>query len=427
MTDFITNSTSHATAQNYFHEGKIYSYRIAAGEIECQVDNGDYIMIPRPSRQSIKKIAADNNRLFVLTNDNKLYWRCMLKDAASWVIFLYTVIEFSGDGMWDNILFLLIGDNFTIDGERYPDFKAYARAYRTKAVLSHDKRWNLLNKEGIVSDDIVDIAVGNWNQSVVTYYVLSKSGEVFYTDEEPVIRTWHKIEGDNKPDDLDENSRICASHSVVAATAGNKIHWIRMDAHNPIALPLGFLSFNFTEVWYTLDGHQRANHPGWHTAVAPTLSIDEFIIDVGCGECWPLLEPNQLLTPLHEIVEACGEMVDAFRNTNTECGFLGGMEPNLPRYSYPFCCIIKSGENYKHILLPESSKQEIEAAEWEDVEINACQGFVGNSNTMELHRPLCSRVKSMNRAHMRLYATLEDALAHGYDGCYYCLRAHSKR
>ncbi|MEW6714217.1 MAG: hypothetical protein AB1306_03865 [Nitrospirota bacterium] len=438
MTEFITNSYTHAVTQNHFHGGQKYSYCIDGEQILCKVGLNDWMPIVQYGDKKIKgsqvkRIAADNNRLFVLTSDNELYWRCMEIDTASWVIFLLDLL------MIDGVLLILFGlglaeliislltNCFNINGQWYPELTSYAAAYRQLSIESHDRRWNLLNKPGLPSDDIVDIAVGNWMSSVVTYYVLMKSsGKIFYTDEEPQVQKWYEVKGDKAPT-FDENSRICASHSVVAATKGSNIHWIRIDAHNPEALNLGPLSFNFTEVWYDGDagrGLKRENHPGWHTIQAPTSDIDEFFIDVGCGNPWPLLEANEWLEPFRDFVADGGELFE-HREGHQECGFLTGMDASVSRYDYPFCCVIKqkTDEKYKHILVPrpKAGMVEIEPSVWEDVEINPCLGFVGNVEEKELHMPTCSRVLKMSRSHRKLYATIGDALADGYDGCYYCL------
>ncbi len=217
-------------------------------------------------------MAADNNRLFVQTTDNKLYWRCLKKDSANWVIFLYDVLKLPGLGLADDLVWPLIPDQFRIiEGEEYSDLDSWADAYRSWVINSHDGRWNELER-GINGDDIVDIAVGNWNNTVVTYYALMRSGRIMYLDEEPIMRNWMEVPGENRPS-LNETSRICASHSVIAATKGREIHWIRFDAHQPDFFPFGPLSINWTEVWYDIPAsfYERANHPGWHSVEAQTV------------------------------------------------------------------------------------------------------------------------------------------------------------
>jgi hypothetical protein len=346
------------------------------------------------------------------------------------VIFILTVLEIAGHASGaDELVFLLFGDNFTLDGERYPSLSSFASAYRTWTLASHDTRWNRLDR-GIAGTDIVNIAVGNWNNVVVTYYALMKSGELLYLDEEPIMKEWAKVKGDNIPT-LDGNSKICASHSVVAAAKGSEIHWIRIDAHNPDHWPFGPFNFNWTEVWYDLPFHKRENHPGWHSIRTPGSGIDEFFIDVGCGAPWPIPDPhpNPVALTFHALVKEFSEAIDEYRETHSEVGFLGNIDPNVPRYNYPFCCVIKQRTNgrYKHILIPKSAEEEIRSSTWEEVEINPCLGFVGNVNTKELHGPLCSRGRGMNEEHRRMYDSIEDALEDGYDGCYYCLPEHNTK
>lgn len=434
MSEIITNSYTHAVAQNHFDNGKKYYYRIVDGQIQYKIDQSDWYLMNGPSQGGhIKRIAADNNRLFVMTSDNKLYWRCMVEDWASWVVFVLVALEIAAQngGVIDDILWLFVGGDYTIEGESYLDFASYFHAYRMRTITSHDRRWNLLDR-GIASDEVIDIAVGNWNNSVATYYVLLNSGKILYIDEEPIIKEWFEVKGDNKPT-LDENSRICASHSVVAVTAGRKIHWIRIDAHNPDTCPF-FAEINYTEVWHDIPNHKKVNHPGWHSIESPASQIDEFFIDVGCGAPWPIPgtdKSNPLTSLFYNIVKAFSEEIDEYRETHTECGIFGYIDPNDSRYNYPLCCVIKNGHDgtYKHALVPRPRSKAglVSPPIWEDVEINPCLSFVGNVNTKEVHTLLCSRGNTMLRSHRRLYGTLEEAFADGYDGCFYCLRQYSER
>ena len=101
----------------------------------------------------------------------------------------------------------------------------------------------------------IDIAVGNWNQTVVTYYALVKTdkGDVglYFIDEEPVMKRWNRIPW---PADatLDESSRIAASHSVVAVAAksngSGRLYWTRMDAHHPTVVDVW--PINWSEHWF---------------------------------------------------------------------------------------------------------------------------------------------------------------------------------
>lgn len=432
MNEIISDSYFQAVAQNHFYYGNKYYYQIVEGKIQYKTSSSDWQSIANPRAGiEVKRIAADNNRLFVLTSDNKLYWRCMVEDAASWVIFMFILCEVAGQGVLDNLVWLLIGDDFTIDGVRYPDFASYAKAYRELTLISHDTRWNLLDK-GVPGDDIVDIAVGNWNNSVVTYYVLLKSGKIHYTDEEPIISGWFEVKGKNRPI-LDENSMICASHSVIAATKGNKIHWIRIDAHNPDTSPF-FSDINFSEVWFDLPGYKQANHPGWHSIDSPASEIAEFFIDVGCGVPWPIPgidRSNPFTSTLYRFIKIFSEAIDEYRNTHTECGAFGYIDPSESRYNYPMCCVIKQRNNkkYNHIFIPapRSVTENFQSAVWESVEVNPCLGYVGNIKTKELHTPLCRRGSKMYQQNRKLYDTLENAFAGGYDGCFYCLREYSER
>lgn len=54
-------------------------------------------------------------------------------------------------------------------------------------------------------------------------------------------------------------------------------------------------------------------------------------------------------------------------------------------------------------------------------------GFIGNKNTMEVHREYCKVLDEMNVANKVGYFSLMDAINDGYDTCGYCIPWYSKR
>ena len=407
----ITHSDKHAVTRNYFDNGRKYYYRIIGdGSLEHKIGDGDWNPIsPLPPDEKIKKVAADNNRVLILTEDGNLYWKCLKEDSASWVIFIFTVAELIGKAdanslIWDNIP----EDLKKIEGQSYPSLSDWSAAYREWVLTAHNpQKWNLLDRE-INAEKIADMAVGNWNNTVVTYYVLTKSKKIMFLDEEPLMQTWEVVPGYDEIS-LDDTTMICASHSVIAATSGNKIHWIRFDAHTNDHIPLWPLNWN--EAWvgipkelsfdppfeipgdmeppYDLpenmapidlpdnigppwDFLDRTNYPGWHTVEAPVKAIDEFLIDVGFpAEPWPVPKPDVNIVSavtvwrLHLLVALISEQIDRERGVHSEVGFLGE-NPMKPNCDYPVCCIIKHGDQYKGFMIQKSTAK-YPSVEWENI------------------------------------------------------------
>lgn len=80
------NSSDYAVTKNWKDQGLIYQYRIHKGNIEMRRGNDPWAPLPLPRRQKPRSIAADNNRLFVLTKENELWWYCAKEDQSQWSI-----------------------------------------------------------------------------------------------------------------------------------------------------------------------------------------------------------------------------------------------------------------------------------------------------------------------------------------------------
>ncbi|MCK5244021.1 MAG: hypothetical protein KAJ90_02040 [Desulfobacterales bacterium] len=354
----ITNSKTHAVTQNWMDGGTKYYYRIKNDVLEYKRGTESWTrMDPPPDDPQIKYVAADNNRVFILTTDNKLYWRCIKEDVASWVVFLFWIAEKVPDDCPG--LGTIFRHDFQIEGTHYQDVASWATAYKTWARDSHqgldNGSWNEIKrknkikienteeiKEPIDFSDIIDIAVGNWSHTVITYYVLLKSShKIMWIDEEPIMNEWKEVPGWDQPS-LDDESNICASHSVIAATRDNKIHWVRFDFHNPDDFK--FWRMNWTEISYNKPWEDRSHHPDWHTIETPVPMIEEFFIDVGCGAPWPVPSPTPLgiafNTPWYLAVIAASALIDRLEGRKSVVGFLGD-NPIKPCSAYPFSCIVK--------------------------------------------------------------------------------------
>lgn len=453
----ITNSFTHAVAKNYFDGGREYYYCITSdGVLEYKIGSGNWNSLPKPNGERVKNVAADNNRVFILTDKNRLYWRCLLEDSASWVLFIFKVAECIGSTVANELIWPHLEDSKVIEGQEYDNLEDWAAIYYNWVIETHKpgdgpprlelppnfhraEGWNPLeNRGGINSDHVVDIAVGNWNNTVVTYYVLvaepnksGKSHKIMFLDEEPLMQKWEDVPRQEMIS-LDSKSLICASHSVIAATCGNRIYWIRFDAHTNDHIP--FWPLNWNEAWTGIpkeledlltnipsppeppvdripldtgppydipfgeylpppvDFFDRDNYPGWHSVEAPAESICEFLIDVAYGGAnpWPVPKPYigrisgvfSFLSPawsLYFRIAAISAVIDIARSSHTEVGFIG--ENSIkPNWNYPVCCIIKSGQDYQGFMIHRS--RDAPLAQWQVIEnggssANEVNGFVG--------------------------------------------------
>jgi hypothetical protein len=172
------------------------------------------------------------------------------------------------------------------------------------------------------------------------------------------------------------------------------------------------------------DVFDEDNYPSWYSVTAPTSTIEEFLIDVGYGVApWPVPKPTAGAPTilLYNLVAGISEQIDDFRDTHTEVGFLGE-NPIKPTHNYPLCCIIKSEDKYKGFMIYKTSDADL--VEWRDINASTCSSYVAKTRTKELHVPFCSHARRIVARNMQGCDTTEQALADGYNGCYYCLREH---
>ena len=278
---------SEIATRNFIDGKHRYSYRLAGGTIEYRVGNGRWAALPNGNPRdcngtplTVKLMAADNNRLFTVAEDERgrrsLWWYCVKDDQAAWS---KTLIDLAGDlmkkgypqwtacahrgGSWTNLLAMR---------EFVPYKRVRFRKTGTDSAGNPVLKPEAYNvpRASIDVNDVVDIAVGNWTGTVVTYYVLMGStGKIMYIDEEVIMDRWktvpHLCLPCNDPYPLDSNSRIAASNSVICAyktgPGGAEISWIRWDFHN---------RQDFS--WYPLDWCEHR----WHAVSCP-LDSAEFI------------------------------------------------------------------------------------------------------------------------------------------------------
>lgn len=437
------NSRERAVTTNYFDGAKRYAYRIVDGVVRFRIGADEWQEFPfdLPPGCRVENVAADNNRVFIRTTDNQLYWRCLKEDSASWVVLVFTLGELVGTTLASELIWSQIGeDQRWIEDTQYSDLQEWAGAYCGWVRTTHDPArnegsadhpylktngWNCLRERvGLEGDEIIDIAVGNWNNTVVTYYVLAYSRErkrvvLYYIDEETIMHRWEEVPGQEGR--FDKNSLISASHSVVAAVTGRQLHWTRMDAHNPGHIKVWPL--NWTETWNDelpgaeamsqlfedqdppirpsnarerallstppLDVLNEDNYPGWHTVSVPVKAVSGFLIDVGYGKRpWPVPEPG--LFPRAPVVEATrfasvfwklyllmatySAVTDEMRGEEggTEIGFLGE-NPIKPNSSYPVCCVVSSGDRHIAFAIPQAL--ETGQLEWREIRSEPSDGI----------------------------------------------------
>ncbi len=305
------NADDYAACRNWKDGGKKYEYRIRDSILEMRVEENEWRHISIPYNKKPVNIASDNNRCFVMTAEKELWWYCPVEDQAKWSIdIMKTAVEIIelksivGEGVCGDVVALTeaVIDSVmsnTPAGKNFMEFIVKKdslqniREYFTKrcnmltdAALSLDRillkagggrsftakdyalwskkahatgSWsNLLYWEtngelfergkNIDPDSIADIAVGNWNGTVVTMYVLAH-GKIWFIDEEIIHPDWKPVEKwnngwltikdykdiGNSPYPLDNMCRIDASNSVIAVlkkdSTRSDIYFLRWDYH----------------------------------------------------------------------------------------------------------------------------------------------------------------------------------------------------
>ena len=298
---------SYAITYNFKDNRRLYEYRIVNGRIQWRINKGDWVRLPagnpivtiddRPETLSVEKIAADNNRLLAWGKASNgkvaLFWYCVKYDQAPWVEKLLKrfkklvnrvvkkdyyawTMKVHQENTWTNALRLRKDqvDSSTVMRIRRPgddtipspdNLPMYSSLAEGEWVLSR----KLPGETATLSaKDIGSIAVGNWNRTVVTYYIFFKSaGRVFYVDEEVLMDTLRAVTRKNgngryNPYPLPGNALIDASNSVLFCTRptadGTAIHFIRWDFHNRA-------DFKFWPLHWCEDD--------WHVVKCPTPSV----------------------------------------------------------------------------------------------------------------------------------------------------------
>jgi len=340
------NTPTYCATRNWKDHGIIYQYRISSETIEIKCgDSAWRSMAPLPFSGTPLSIAADNNRLLVLTNQHELWWYCAIDDQATWSFdIMKTAVAFLklkpviGEQLTNVMLpvFIEITDSIMQRASSVKHLESWKKRAPTDSstrtywkekcslwtdiALSVDKQilktdrgasfsaanysdWSTSSHKGgnwtnllawkygedtltrghnLAVETITDIAIGNWNGTVITMYALSK-GKIWFLDEEIIQPEWKPIEKWNSgwvligqkeyhelsdsPYPLDSSAQIDASNSVVAVlhkkAGSTAISWLRWDYHQKDDF-----------IYWPLDW---CNH-GWRTVEYPDTTVTSFRI-----------------------------------------------------------------------------------------------------------------------------------------------------
>jgi hypothetical protein len=352
------------------------STKLDTGVIYSRIDRGTWQALPRPEPTMLfKNIAADNNRLFALTTDNRFFWFLPKTDYAQWVV---NLCQAACDLNWS-----WLNDRLRpfLDGHDACDYKTFTVNAHTVGAGQPGK-WNELLRldntqrgypepgDTFDRNTVIDIAVGHWYGTVVTYYLLVKTAEgakIMFTDEEPLLPKWVDLEKkdeylfpkppyngrevenyglkytkfyDNYPlqggplrTALSAESRIDASNSVIAVstrenTNDAKLWWIRFDFHHQDL-------FSF---WPALDWTETH----WSSATFANGDPTRFSINSN-GSYDPSQDQGPWKKPHFKF---CWLNVGATCWISSETSELKGMFGSIERwdvYNYPLALAIATG------------------------------------------------------------------------------------
>jgi hypothetical protein len=336
------NTATYAVTRNWKDLGLVYQFRISNDQLDMKCSDRPWQPLPLPGGQVPRMVAADNNRAFVLTVDNQLWWYCIKDDQAQWSIDIMetavevmalkpvvgnevcgillphliritdsTVVKATAAGYikewkglhfpgskayweekctaWTDValsldkMLLKTGDGVSFTAQDYADWSRRAHREGTWSELLSWTGRDLIFYRGlnVPVDSIVDIAVGNWNGTVATMYILA-SGKIWFIDEEIIHPEWKPIENWNEkwallakeyhpiehaPYPLDTSCRIDASNSVIAVSKNtgteSTISWVRWDYHQKDDF-----------IYWPLDWCEHA----WYTVTCPSLATGDFRI-----------------------------------------------------------------------------------------------------------------------------------------------------
>jgi hypothetical protein len=373
--DNYVNSMSYARTKNFMDGGKTYEYKLDTGVISMRINSGTWQALPRPELNMLfKNIAADNNRLFALTTDNRFFWFLPKTDYAGWVVNMcQAACDLNWSWLNDRLSSFLDGHNAC----EYKDFTVNAHT----VAADQPGKWNeLLRLDGISQrgypgpndtfdrNTVIDIAVGHWYGTVVTYYLLVKTAEgakIMFTDEEPLLPKWvdlaakdeylfpkplyngtevenyglkytkfydnYELQDGPASSALTEESRIDASNSVLAVstrvkdTNDAKLWWIRFDFHHQDL-------FNF---WPVLDWTETR----WKSATFAGGNPTRFSINTN-GSHDPSMDQGPWKKPHFKF---CWVNIGATCWLSSETSELKGMLGSIERwdvYNYPLALTI---------------------------------------------------------------------------------------
>jgi hypothetical protein len=92
----------------------------------------------------IARVAADSNRVFILTADQRLYWRCLYEDSASWVLLVFTLAQVLGYGYEASSE---ASDEAWRLIDRIPNFREWLGADSSPGELADKLIWSLVGEE----------------------------------------------------------------------------------------------------------------------------------------------------------------------------------------------------------------------------------------------------------------------------------------
>lgn len=407
------NSDTFAVCRNWKDNGVVYQYRIKDKRLEMKRGDSEWVNLSLPQNMIPIKIAADNNRCFVLTENKELWWYCVKEDQAKWsldimktAVEVMALKEILGEGICSDIVMMLdkivettiketslgslLKNFYTVDtmltkeywaenckawaeialaidglllksGEGKPfsakDYTEWSYKAHRKGAWSNLLKWEANGVEftrgkNINIDSIVDIAVGNWNGTVVTMYVIA-NGKVWFIDEEIIHPQWKPIEQwnskwaviakeyhniENSPYPLDSNCRIDASNSVISILKNNNnethIYWIRWDYHQKDDF-----------VYWPLDWCEHK----WYDIKAPVNNVFSFSIRTN-GTIDPRLDNTVWSVPAPAFT---------FHNYLPKAGYEGifGDVPPSQVSAYPVDVFIKNSEDTTYHLSLEKTEE----------------------------------------------------------------------
>ncbi len=313
------NSATYAATRNWMDRGLVYQYRIREERLELKRSDGNWEPLPLPHNKVPRIVAADNNRCFVLTTDNELWWYCALHDQAQWSIdIMQTAVEllalkpvvgeelcsrilphltritdsvtaraaagknlgdwitrkgYTSAEYWDSTcrawttialgldkLLLKTGDGTSFTAENYAAWSEQAhRAGAWSNLLSWTGGPDLMLYRGsnVPVDSITDIAIGHWPSTVVTMYVLAM-GKVWFIDEEIIHPEWKPIEHWNN-----KWSVVAKEYHPIDGSPYPLDSTCRIDASNSVIAVARPSDSGTVVSWVRWDYHQKDDFIYW--------------------------------------------------------------------------------------------------------------------------------------------------------------------